>query len=581
MHDFFIIPLVACLVSALCALAIWLQDLRDRSNRCAALLVAGGAWWGFCQTLWTVAPDAQTAYFWHHAATPGWAWIGALCLHLVNELARRPASWMGHAIPWAYGIGLGFAVVGLSTSWLHGAPVRTAWGWGFESGPGHVAFLAFTFACAIPSIWIAVSQVRETSSPAERRQLAGVALGIAAPFLLAGASGGLLPLFGVQVPRLGAISFAMLGLTIAWSYWRYGFSALAPGALSREVLETLPDGVALVGPDGAILSANGRMAELLSVEPDALPGYRIAYALSVDFVAPPEERRDVECTLTDARSEQRPVAVSTSLLKDKQDVPIGIVLVVRDLSEVVALRGHIVASGRLAAVGELAAGLAHEINNPMAFIRANLFQLRRLWQERAEEDGSSDEWREEGDELIGECIEGVDRTSGIVQDLKGFARVRGDRPEMVDVNELLEATLRVAAPQLACGLQVERHLAPVPSVMGSGTELQLLFLNLLQNATHATREESVIAVATALDGPWVRVEIRDEGCGIAPCDRERLFDPLFTPGPAGEGSGLGLAISHQIVRNHRGRIAVESKPEEGTKVVVRLPVAGAVDDDGF
>jgi signal transduction histidine kinase len=573
-----LLPLVGCLAGALSALAIMLHDPRERSNQIATLLLAGGAWWGFCQLLWTAAPNPSTAYFWHHAAAPGWAFIGPLAVHLIAQHTDPPA-WMRRVIAPAYAVGGVFMLLQLTTSWMHGDAMRTALGWGFEARSGHVWYLVFTFACVIPAIGFALHRVRSAPSPAQRGQIALVGIGIATPFLLAGLTGGILPVFGIQVPRMGSISFGFLGITIAWSYYRYGFSALAPGHFSREILATLPNGLAFMSLDGRVLSGNERMAALLSVEMSELVGFPIEDALTTSLTSPPRELREHECQLTPPGGDDVVVSVSTSLLLDKQDRPIGIVLVVRDLRELVELRNHLVTSGRLAAVGELAAGIAHEINNPIAFVRANLSQLQHDWRDIAkrlpEGEARADDGVDlvaEGEELLEECIDGVERTVRIVQDVKGFARAGSDDHEPVDLNDLLARMLRVAQPQIPYDVRVESRYGEIPKVMGAEPHLQQVFLNLVLNAYQAIEGGGKVLVETRVEDGAVLVAVSDDGAGIDPADIQRIFDPFFTTKPVGEGTGLGLAISFQIVQSHDGKISVTSEPGVGTTFQVRLPI---------
>ena len=570
---------LGCLVSALSALAILLRDPGETSNRLAAALVGGAAWWGFCQVMWTAAPDAPTAYFWHHLAGPGWAFIGPLSLSVLIRHSHPP-RWMAAGVPPAFAIGTGFALMQLTTSWMHGEPVRTSFGWGFEPGPGHTWFLVFTFACVIPAIAFALRRVRSDPSPAFRRQMRVVALGIAAPFVLAGLTSGFLPLLGIQLPRLGSLSFSLLGVVIAWSYYRYGFSALAPSHHAREILATLPDGLALLGLEGEVLSGNDRMGQLLGIEPSRLDGADVAGALSVPVLSPPRELREHECTLTALDGSEIAVSISTSLLRDKQSFPIGVVLVVRDLREIVELRSHLVTSGRLAAVGELAAGIAHEINNPIAFVRSNLAQLQEDWELLARQlpagarpgaDGL--DLVDEGKELIAECIDGVERTVHIVRDVKGFARGGEEERELLDLRELLARVVRVANPQIPHGVQVVERFGEVPAVLGSAPALQQVFLNLVINSNQAIGDGGHIVVETRTEDGMAVVSVSDDGCGIAEQDCDRIFDPFFTTKPAGEGTGLGLAISFQILESHAAQVSVESEVGVGTTFQIRFPEA--------
>ena len=576
-----VLSLAGCLVSALSALAITLRDPRARGNQIATLLVGGAAWWSFCQVLWTVAPDPQTAWIWHHAAGPGWAFIGPLSLHLIAQ-HTHPPRWMTVATAPAYAIGGVFAALQLFTSRLQGEAYATAFGWCFHTGPDHVWFVGFTFACVIPSVAVAIRRLHDVPSPAQRAQLRLVIASIAAPFFIAGLLSGLLPLLDVPCPRLGSTSFALLGAMIAFSHYRYGFSALAPSTFAREILATLPDGLALLGVEGTILSGNERMASMLGVVPERLAGLPIGPALGVSLSDPAANLRDHECRLRAASGRELAVSISTSRLLDKRGVPIGIVLVVRDLRELEELRHHLVTSGRLAAVGELAAGIAHEINNPIAFVRANLSQLRQHWEELAKRlpagvgadaaGGAAVDVVAEGRELLLECIDGVERTVRIVQDVKDFARGAPDEGEWIDLNDVLARVLRIAHPQVPCQVRVESRFGDLPRLWGNAAHLQQVFLNLALNGLQAIEGEGCLRLESRAGADAVTITVSDDGKGIPPEDLDRIFDPFFTTKPVGEGTGLGLAISFQIIESHGGQVSVQSRPGAGTTFAVRLPL---------
>jgi signal transduction histidine kinase len=243
--------------------------------------------------------------------------------------------------------------------------------------------------------------------------------------------------------------------------------------------------------------------------------------------------------------------------------------VVRDHREVAALRSRLIMSGRLAAVGELAAGIAHEINNPIAFVKSNLNQLIGDW-EGAEKSMDPDVFQE-GRELLEESLEGASRVADIVKDVRGFAYAgRGER-ETADVNDLLAATLRIAEPQLRHHANVELDFGRIPLLLGRVQELKQIFLNLLLNASHAIADGGNIRISTEFVDPNVLVRIEDDGCGMAPDLLERIFDPFFSTKKVGEGMGLGLSLSYQMVKNHGGEIRAESEPGRGTCFSVSLP----------
>jgi signal transduction histidine kinase len=248
---------------------------------------------------------------------------------------------------------------------------------------------------------------------------------------------------------------------------------------------------------------------------------------------------------------------------------------VRDLREVTDLRNRLVTAGRLAAVGELAAGIAHEIANPIAFVRANLGELRSHWTElgTAVEKRGGDEHlvglSEEGRDLIDECAEGVERVAAIVRDVGAFAHVGRGKSERVNVNQVMDNAVGIAV--LSFSVVVERCYADVPDVACDPQQLKQVFLNLLLNALQAVEDYGRIRLVTQGRGEWVTIRVEDDGPGIDAEALERIFDPFFTTRASGQG--LGLAHSYQIVRSYGGEIVASSQPGEGARFEVRLPVA--------
>jgi two-component system NtrC family sensor kinase len=179
----------------------------------------------------------------------------------------------------------------------------------------------------------------------------------------------------------------------------------------------------------------------------------------------------------------------------------------------------------------------------------------------------------EGEELVDESLDGVERVVAIVRDVKSFSHAgRGPR-EVVELNPLLDAVLRVAAPQLRYGGRIERRYGEIPPVLGDSQELKQVFLDLLLNASQAVAEQQAIRIETRHEGDRVVVCVEDDGCGIPAELIGNIFDPFFTTRDIGEGAGLGLSIAYQIVRKHGGELSVDSVPGRGTRCRVELPAA--------
>jgi signal transduction histidine kinase len=584
LNPYFVFPLVSALACLAVGVLILARGPAATENRCAAALLLGGAHWGVCEAVWTLAPDAATALIGLRVSAVGWIAVGPICLHLFLAQERRALRGLRRALPFAYGIAGLCLALEWSEPWLPGGPfltrdmVAVPWGWAYRPGPLYPLWYAFTVVSASVGVFAAFTGLRRDASPAETRQSPWFGTGVGLPLLVGSTTDGLLPALGVSFPRFGVFSFAVFGAIVTWSMHRFGFSLVAPSAFAERILETIPDGVALATLEGRIRVANRSLAALLDVPMESLLDRPMQAFLPGVDVSPDLQLNELECEIA-ARGERVAVALTSAPLHDRQGDLIGLVLVVRDLREVVSLRSRLLTSARLAAVGELAAGLAHEINNPLAYIGANLRALREHW------NGLAEAWRaeapkrdmaevfDEGSAMLDDSLEGVERSAAIVRDVRVFSRGGADRREPCDPNELLERALRIAAPHLRERVRVERALGDVGAVEAAPRELERVFLNLIVNAAQAIDGNGTIRLRTARREGVVEIAIADDGAGIAPGLVGRIFDPFFTTKPVGEGTGLGLSISHEIVRRHGGSIDVSSELGRGTEFRIRLPAA--------
>ena len=245
--------------------------------------------------------------------------------------------------------------------------------------------------------------------------------------------------------------------------------------------------------------------------------------------------------------------------------------------ELQSAQRQLLQSEKLASLGELVAGVAHEINNPVSFIVGNLEPLQQQLDElraRAQQhhDPELEDLVRHVRRIVDTMGRGAERTAGIVQDLRTFSRVGDAARGPMDVQESLEVNLRLLKPKWHRRIQIERVYGDVPAIHAVPGQINQVFMNLLANACDATPADGTIRITTESDGDLVRVTIADTGHGI-PDDRiGRIFDPFFTTKPHGQGTGLGLSISHGIVADHGGRITVTSRPGKGAAFTVELPV---------
>ena len=261
-------------------------------------------------------------------------------------------------------------------------------------------------------------------------------------------------------------------------------------------------------------------------------------------------------------------------------------------------RNQLLQSEKMASVGQLAAGVAHEINNPIGYVYSNLSTLGGYVEdllrvldayEAAESAIGDDATREKlrrvrGDAdlaflrqdviaLMGESREGIERVKKIVRDLKDFSRQDvSDEWQVADLHKGLDSTLNIVWNELKYKAEVRKEYGDLPEIDCLPSQLNQVFLNMLVNAGHAIGDKGIITLRTGHEGEQVWVEISDNGHGIAPEHLQRIFDPFFTTKPVGKGTGLGLSLSYSIVQKHGGRIDVKSVVGVGTTFRIALPI---------
>jgi two-component system NtrC family sensor kinase len=275
-------------------------------------------------------------------------------------------------------------------------------------------------------------------------------------------------------------------------------------------------------------------------------------------------------------------------------------------SELKDTQAKLVQSAKMAGVGQLVAGVAHELNNPIGFIYSNMSHLREYSNalikviEVAENDPDQlaaikkeldyDYILKDLPRLIQSCEEGARRTRDIVLGLRNFSRLEEAKIKSVSLQEGLENTLRLLAGELKTRIKVHSDFQNLPEVLCYASQINQVFMNILSNAAQAIEGEGEIWISTKdlwsekdLSGQMrgrVQVSIRDSGKGMPADILERIFDPFFTTKAIGQGTGLGLSISYGIVRNHGGEIQVQSEPGKGTEFIVTLPIEGPASTEG-
>ena len=287
-------------------------------------------------------------------------------------------------------------------------------------------------------------------------------------------------------------------------------------------------------------------------------------------------------------SGEHPIEDSFSPIVDDRGKLLGSVIVFRDVTEARRLRERVALSDRMASLGTLAAGVAHEINNPLTYVLGNasvvyrdLERLRLAVRQRRAPAGELLDMVEQSTHAMAEALleiqDGAERIRGIVVDLRSFSRPE-DGGRVGDVRAALEWALRVTELEISARARLVKNLRDLPPVRAGGAPLGQVFVNLLLNAAQSIDEghaaEATVEVTAGTDATgFVFVEVRDTGKGMSPDVQKRIFEPFFTTKPVGKGTGLGLSICHGIVTGAGGTIDVESTPGIGSRFRIRLPTS--------
>jgi len=349
----------------------------------------------------------------------------------------------------------------------------------------------------------------------------------------------------------------------------------------RSLIESSPDAV-LVHRRGDIRYANPRLLSYLGyTDADAFcaqPAEAIVHAPDRPLWRQRLESyamRGEPAPPTEMRLVRRDGSVVTAEAMSMPVVFMGepcTLKTLRDLTERKEMQAHLVMTDRMASVGTLAAGVAHELNNPLAYVVTNLELIREAL------GGTAD--KAELETLATEAAHGAERMRQIIRDLKTFSRSDDERSDNAEVLSVLHSSISICSNEIRHRARLVRDLAEVPRVRVSESRLGQVFVALLMNAAQALEGrtgDAEIHVRTSTDDRgWAQIEVEDNGPGIPPEVMGRIFDPFFTTKAQDVGTGLGLSICHNIVTAARGRLEVETEPGRGTCFRVSLPPAPKV-----
>jgi PAS domain S-box-containing protein len=376
--------------------------------------------------------------------------------------------------------------------------------------------------------------------------------------------------------------------------------ALPQGATCHDIINAIPAGFYLKDKDMKFIMANARYCSLLGYKCGEVEGKTIFDLLpkekASEYIKGEQQLAEgkmnsasYESPITNPSGEIRWISISNVILKSNGGEIEGVIGLTSDITDYHVSRERLMQSDKLVAIGTLAAGVAHEINNPMGYINSNLNTMKKYLKKIiafVDSVKENDAEKAEGirdivtdfDDAIDESIEGALRVRKIVADLKSFSRVDRAEKEYADINEGIESTLNIVWNELKYKCKVVKNYGTLPDLFCIPNQLNQVFMNLLVNAGQAiTGNDGEIKITTWADEKNVYVSIADNGCGINQENMSKIFEPFFTTKEVGRGTGLGLSLTFDIIKKHHGMIDVKSEIGRGTEFIVELPLKG-IDD---
>lgn len=589
MNVFAVIFLITSWICFFLGCWVFFQDTRNTLNRLFMLLSVIASYLAFMEfgNLQAQNPNIAPMAL---KLTGLWPIGVALLFHFVLVVTEN-SKLLKNKLPYLliYGPALTFSILQLTTGLLTGEPVRQYWGWTYGM-PDNLLMPAllngWAIGLAIISGYMCIRYDLNATDHRKKQQARFVLIGICTPTFISILAHVLLAPPQIDIPGLYTAAF-VFGITfIGYAIGRYKLFILTPADAALGIISTMSDALLLISQRGKILTANQAALDSLGYNEKELIGK------SVEILFPQEEKskalskstmfkemmktgslREVETTFVTKDSRRMCISLSTSVMQGRDDVPYGIVCIARDITErkraeeeKQRIAEQLNLAGRLAAIGELAAGAAHELNNPLAAIQGFAQLLKS--------GNNLDETTKKDLETI---YREAQRASRITGNLLSFARRHKPEKSLISINDAITKSLDLHSYRMKVNnIELLLELDPeLPRTMADFYQMQQVFVNIVNNAEQAMTDaymKGKLCIETKKVGESIQITFTDNGPGIPEENLKRIFDPFFTTKTVGKGTGLGLSICYGIIQQHNGHIYAKSKFGEGSTFVVEIPI---------
>lgn len=507
--------------------------------------------------------------------------------------------------------------------------IENIWGYSVSYSSSITFFLVqkiWIVSMILLSFTIILIYYLKTNNNKTKKQALFILLGLGIPISIFLLSRITIPLFSSALPLLTSINSTILILFFTYATWKHDLFHLTPEKAVGNIIFTLPDFFILVDEDLKIKNTNDLSLKLLDYKERELIDQPLKILFENEQLFTESTFKDMikkdfiknsETSLLTKKGKKIPILFSGSIIRDYKKQIIGIVIVAKDITirkkaekklkkayeNLKKTEAHLIHSEKMAGIGQLSAGVAHEINNPTSFIINNLGVLKQYtgklinmfnqYEPYLKSQFQNDKkvykklisklstLKKEIDfdfiaddlpELMQETKEGAERIKKIVSNLKSFAHPVNDQSKKVDLNQELDKAVSLVWNEIKYNCDIRKDYQKLPLMFCNPGQLNQVFVNLIVNASHAIgKTNGIISLRTQYKNKTITLEIQDNGKGISQVNQKKIFEPFFTTKSIGSGTGLGLSISYSIIKNHKGNIEVKSQKGKGTTFKITFP----------
>ena len=620
-----VLPITVGFIMFLLGLIVFAQNNKSTVNISYLLLSFNSFIWLTGVGMFNMSHHLTHAAMWYeHYAYFGILLMGPSVYTFFLAVTRKRLKL------WAYIVMFSVPVVcflsNLKYKYVISGAVQFFWGYSLQFTPsGWIIVVHNSVFYMVLAIILLFTQWRKSQPGVERKRLNMLMLS----YLIAQlALIDFVPPLGYEVYPCGYIALFIWAILLCWTIVKYKFMIISPEKVAKEVLNLSPNFLVLADLEGNILSVNKFVETVLGYSAQELQREHLRVIMQEEDLSTMmprlhEEGRmsNVQTAFLSKSGQKIPVLFSAVLVPTGKVARRGMICVAQDISELKKSQEELslayqelqsaqtilVHAEKMASVGTLAAGLAHEIHLPLESLNVSLSKLTddfssvprafHRYDKMLREDTDIDEetkesvneelqrLKEEHDfvfieegicSIIHESMDGICRIENIVVNLKNFSKPDRGLREDVDLNSVIEQALFLVDNQIRYKCAVSKGYTRLPLIRVNVNQIKQVFVNLFLNACHAIEKKGRIHIQTDVAGQEIVVELKDNGRGIEKDKLDKIFDPFYTTEELGKGTGLGLSIVYGIIENHGGRISVQSEVGQGARFTIHLPIKGGL-----